>query len=98
MTPTEISAMHDCGADAVKIFPADMMSPATLKGLKAVLPSQMKLVPVGGIDLDNMKSYIDAGAAGFGLGSALYRAGDRVESVSAKAHAFISRMKELKLS
>lgn len=98
LTPTEIAAMHDCGADAVKVFPADMMPPATLKGLWAVLPGQLKLLPVGGIDLDNMKSYIDAGAAGFGLGSSLYRAGDQVENVAGKARAFISKMKELKRS
>lgn len=98
LTPTEIAAMHDCGADAVKIFPADMMPPATLKGLKAVLPQQMKLLPVGGIDLENMKTYVDAGAAGFGLGSALYRAGDRAEEVSAKAQAFVARMNEVKQS
>lgn len=98
LTPTEIAAMHDCGADAVKVFPADMMPPATLKGLRAVLPARLKLLPVGGIDLDNMKSYVDAGAAGFGLGSSLYRAGDQVESVALKAEAFISKMKELKRS
>lgn len=97
LTPTEIAAMHDCGADAVKIFPADMMSPAILKGLSAVLPRQLKLIPVGGINLETMGNYVDAGAAGFGLGSALYRAGDKAEEVLSRAQNFVAKMRELKL-
>ncbi|MBN2793234.1 MAG: 2-dehydro-3-deoxy-6-phosphogalactonate aldolase [Desulfuromonadales bacterium] len=96
LTPTEIASMHDCGADAVKIFPADMLTPATLKGLKAVLPQQLPLIPVGGINLGNMKDYVAAGAAGFGLGSALYRAGDRPDDVFTKTRAFVARIHELK--
>ena len=96
LTPTEIAAMHDCGADAVKIFPADMLAPATLKGLRAVLPQALTLIPVGGIDLDSMKDYISAGASGFGLGSALYRAGDRPDDVFTKTRAFVARIHELK--
>jgi 2-dehydro-3-deoxyphosphogalactonate aldolase len=90
LTPTEIAALHDCGADAVKIFPADMMAPAVLKSLKAVLPDSLKLLPVGGIGLDNMREYLAAGAAGFGLGSSLYRPGDREIEVLEKARAFVA--------
>lgn len=96
LTPTEIAAMHDCGADAVKLFPAELLPPATLKGLKAVLPRPLRLIPVGGIGLGNMKEYIDAGAAGFGLGSALYRAGDQAPDVLGKTRCFVVRMQALK--
>jgi len=95
-SPTEIFAMHECGADAVKIFPAESMPPATLKGLKAVLPQQLSLIPVGGIDLGNMEEYIAAGAAGFGLGSALYRTGDQALDVLKKAQAFVAQIQRLK--
>lgn len=96
LTPTEIAAMSDQGADAVKIFPAEMVLPSTLKGLKAVLPEFMPLIPVGGIDLSNMKGYLAAGAAGFGLGSALYRAGDNSAEVRIKAKTFMAHIEELK--
>ena len=96
LTPTEIAAMHDCGANAVKLFPAELLPPASLTGLMAVLPRGLKLIPVGGIGLGNMQAYIDAGAAGFGLGSALYRAGDRAPEVLGKTRAFVARIRELK--
>lgn len=96
LTPTEIFAMHECGADAVKIFPADIMSPATLKGLKAVLPQLLSLIPVGGINLGNMEEYVAAGAAGFGLGSALYRAGDQPLDVLKKTQTFVTQIQRLK--
>ncbi|MDT8421354.1 MAG: 2-dehydro-3-deoxy-6-phosphogalactonate aldolase [Desulfuromonadales bacterium] len=94
-TPTEIAAMHECGADAVKIFPADILPPAGLRGLKAVLPQTLALIPVGGINLGNMQDYISAGAAGFGLGSALYRPGDSASDVLRKAREFVAYMQEL---
>jgi len=96
LTPTEISAMYAVGADAVKIFPAEMMMPTVLKGLRAVLPSQLLMIPVGGISLDNMAAYTSAGANGFGLGSSLYRVGDNAESVALKAESFVNQMKSLK--
>lgn len=95
LTPTEIAAMYDAGADAVKIFPADLMGPAVLKGLRAVLPKDLLLVPVGGISLDNMETYVTSGAAGFGLGSSLYRAGDSAGCVGDRAEAFLKHMKAL---
>jgi len=95
LTPTEIAAMDEAGADAVKIFPADMVSPAVLKGLRAVLPADLLLIPVGGISLDNMEAYMAAGAAGFGLGSSLYRAGADPEQVAAKAESFLNHMNYL---
>lgn len=95
MTPTEIAAMADCGADAVKIFPTDIMPPAGVKAMRAILPRDLLLAPVGGITLDNMEAYVEAGANGFGLGSALYRAGDSPNSVARKTALFTSHMKSL---
>ena len=95
LTPTEIAEMHACGADAVKIFPAEMVAPAIVKAMRAVLPATLPLLPVGGINLENMAAYLDAGANGFGLGSALYRPGDSAASVAKNAASFVQHMKVL---
>lgn len=95
-TPTEIAAMHELGADAVKVFPAEILPPAGLKSLKTVLPQSLALIPVGGINLGNMQDYISAGAAGFGLGSALYRSGDSATDVLRKAQEFVAHMQSFK--
>jgi 2-dehydro-3-deoxyphosphogalactonate aldolase len=71
-TPTEAFAALDAGAHGLKLFPAEMISPATVKAMRAVLPPNAALMPVGGITPDNMAAYRAAGASGFGLGSALY--------------------------
>ena len=71
-TPTEAFAALEAGAHGLKLFPAEMISPATVKAMRAVLPPTAALMPVGGITPDNMAAYRAAGASGFGLGSALY--------------------------
>jgi 2-dehydro-3-deoxyphosphogalactonate aldolase len=87
--------MAECGADAVKIFPAEMATPAVVKALRAVLPAQLRLIPVGGIDSGNMTAYWQAGSNGFGLGSALYRPGDPADRVAQNAAVLVARMREL---
>jgi 2-dehydro-3-deoxyphosphogalactonate aldolase len=84
-TPTEAFAMLAAGADALKLFPAEAASPAVLRGIRAVLPAGTAVLPVGGIDAGNMRPWLDAGAAGFGIGSSIYRPGDSAEVVGAKA-------------
>lgn len=69
-TPTEILTAYEHGADIVKIFPADSLSPSFVKGIRGPLP-QIPLMPTGGIDLNNIKAYIDAGAVAVGIGSSL---------------------------
>jgi 2-dehydro-3-deoxyphosphogluconate aldolase/(4S)-4-hydroxy-2-oxoglutarate aldolase len=69
-TPTEIVAAWQAGADMVKLFPANLGGPALIKALKAPLP-QIELVPVGGVELDNVADFIRAGSAAVGVGSAL---------------------------
>lgn len=91
-TPTEAFRMIGAGADALKLFPAEASPPKVLKALRAVLPRDMPVLPVGGITPDGMKDYLDAGAAGFGLGSALYKPGDTPEKVGIAARAFRDAM------
>jgi 2-dehydro-3-deoxyphosphogalactonate aldolase len=88
-TPTEAFAALDAGAHGLKLFPAEMISPATVKALRAVLPKAAALMPVGGITPENMAVYRAAGATGFGLGSALFAPGRSAELVGEKAEAFV---------
>ncbi len=95
-TTTEAFSALKAGADALKLFPAEAVTPAILKSLKAVLPKDVAILPVGGITPDTMLDYYRAGAAGFGLGSALYKPGDKPGDVAKKAQAFIDKVHELK--
>jgi len=94
-TPTEGFAALANGADALKLFPAEMLSPKVLGALRSVFLPATRFFPVGGITPGIMSEYVAAGAAGFGLGSALYRRGDRAEQVAAKAYEFVSAWKRL---
>ena len=88
-TPTEAFAALDAGAVALKLFPAEGASPPVLKAMRAVLPVGTRVLPVGGITPDNMHPWRVAGAAGFGLGSALYTPGMTLEAVQINATKFI---------
>ena len=87
-TPTEALAALAAGAHGLKLFPAELVSPPVLKALRAVLPAGTRMLPVGGITPDNMAAYRAAGAAGFGIGSALYKPGMAVADVAAQARLF----------
>ncbi len=89
-TPSEVFAALEAGADAVKLFPAELVSPAVVKALRAVLPPAARLLPVGGITPASMAAYRAAGADGFGLGSALYRPGQDATEVARQAREFVS--------
>lgn len=88
-TPTEAFAALDAGADALKLFPADLVTPAVLQAMRAVLPAGLRLLPVGGITPASLASWRAAGATGFGLGSALYRPGQAAGDVAARAAEFV---------
>jgi 2-dehydro-3-deoxyphosphogalactonate aldolase len=90
VTPTEAFAALDAGADALKIFPADLVTPAILKAIRVVLPNETRLLPVGAITPHNMQAYFDAGADGFGLGSALFKPGMTVQQTGDNARAFVA--------
>lgn len=86
-TPAEAFALLAAGADALKLFPAEAASPAVAKALLAVLPRGTALLPVGGMSAETIPAWRAAGAAGFGVGSSLYRPSDSPEAVAAKARA-----------
>lgn len=72
LTPTEIMNAWQQGADVVKIFPANHFGPTYLKDVLAPMP-QLKLTPTGGVTLDTIKDWLDAGACALGVGSALVK-------------------------
>jgi 2-dehydro-3-deoxyphosphogalactonate aldolase len=90
MTPTEAFDALEAGATGLKLFPAELASPSVVKALLAVLPPGTKLIPVGGISADNIPAWHAAGAAGFGLGSSLFRPGDDAPTVRRKALALVA--------
>lgn len=93
-TPTEALACVKAGADAVKLFPAELVTPVLLRAIRVVLPADLRLLPVGGITPDTMGEYRAAGAAGFGLGSALYKPGMSAATVADNARAFVRAWRE----
>lgn len=86
-TPAEAFALLAAGADALKLFPAEAASPAVLKALLAVLPKGTPILPVGGMATETIAPWRQAGAAGFGIGSALYKPGDGPDLVGSRARA-----------
>ena len=90
MTASEAFAALEAGATGLKIFPAEMITPAVVKARRAVLPAQAAVLPVGGITPANMAPYLAAGANGFGIGSALYKPGSSAAQVSESAMEFIA--------
>lgn len=87
-TPSEAFAALAAGAHGLKLFPAEMLPPAVVKALRAVLPKEAPVLPVGGITPANMAAYRAAGASGFGIGSALYAPGKSAQAVGDAAQAF----------
>jgi len=92
-TPGEAFAQIHAGADALKLFPAEAASPAVLKGLLAVLPKGTPVLPVGGIGADSLAAWRAAGAAGFGVGSSLYRPGDAQAQVAERARNLLAALR-----
>jgi 2-dehydro-3-deoxyphosphogalactonate aldolase len=89
-TPGEAFALLAAGADGLKLFPAEAASPAVLKAMLAVLPKGTMVLPVGGMDATTMEPWRAAGAAGFGIGSAIYKPGDDAAAVAAKARRLMA--------
>jgi 2-dehydro-3-deoxyphosphogalactonate aldolase len=89
-TPSEAFTAIRAGATALKLFPAEGGSPALLKAHLAVLPKGIRILAVGGVNPDNMRSWLDAGARGFGLGGGLYKAGQSPAETLDKARAYVA--------
>jgi 2-dehydro-3-deoxyphosphogalactonate aldolase len=92
MTPGEAFALLRAGADGLKLFPAEAASPAVVKALLAVLPAGTAILPVGGIEAGNMGPWRAVGAAGFGIGSAIYKPGDSAATVADKARRLMEAL------
>jgi 2-dehydro-3-deoxyphosphogluconate aldolase/(4S)-4-hydroxy-2-oxoglutarate aldolase len=92
-SPTEILAAHDAGADIVKLFPATALGPQFIKDVRAPLP-QVKLMPTGGVTIENAGDWVRAGAAAVGIGSALVDAkvveSGRFETITANAQRVVA--------
>jgi len=92
-SPTEILAAHDAGADIVKVFPATALGPQFIKDVRAPLP-QVKLMPTGGVTIENAGDWIRAGAAAVGIGSALIDAkaidSGRFEAITVNAQRVVA--------
>ncbi|MEO9826326.1 MAG: 2-dehydro-3-deoxy-6-phosphogalactonate aldolase [Paracoccaceae bacterium] len=96
MTPTEAFAALEIGASVLKLFPAEMVPPAAISAMRAVLPKNTVIAAVGGITPDTMARYLAAGVDGFGLGSALFKPDYSLDDIGERASAYINAWKELK--
>ena len=92
-TPTEAFAAIAAGARALKLFPAEAASPAVVKAQKAVLPKGFPLIVVGGVRVDNVAEWLEAGADGFGLGSGLYKPGQDPQLTLEQARTFVAAVR-----
>jgi len=89
-TPSEAFAALEAGADALKLFPAEIAGPQGLKAVRAVLPAATRVYPVGGVDPASMPQWLASGASGFGIGSAVFKPGQAPEQVGANAAGFVA--------
>lgn len=89
---TEAFAAIAAGARELKLFPASSYGPGHLRALRAVLPPQVRMHAVGGVDEHNAGQWLEAGVDGFGLGGNLYRPGMSAAEVGARADAFLAAL------
>ncbi|MFW6457092.1 MAG: bifunctional 4-hydroxy-2-oxoglutarate aldolase/2-dehydro-3-deoxy-phosphogluconate aldolase [Planctomycetota bacterium] len=100
-TPTEAINAYQAGADFVKVFPAGIGGPKLIKAMLAPMP-QLSLVPTGGVNLDTIVDFLDAGAAACGVGSALVKksalqSGD-MDVIKRTAAAFMEKVRTIRSS
>ncbi|MCW5748730.1 MAG: 2-dehydro-3-deoxy-6-phosphogalactonate aldolase [Alphaproteobacteria bacterium] len=95
-TPTEGFAALAAGADGLKLFPGEMLTPVVLKALRAVFPRDTLMIPVGGVSEKTMPGYWAAGADGFGIGSALYKPGVTTADMARRARTLVAAARALK--
>jgi len=88
LTPTEAFAALDAGADALKLFPGESLTPQVLKAMRAVLPAETQVVVTGGVSVDNIGTWLNGGSTGVGIGSALYKRGKSAAEIEADAMRF----------
>jgi 2-dehydro-3-deoxyphosphogalactonate aldolase len=84
-TPSEAATALKAGAHVLKLFPGELVTPASAKAMAAVLPKGLRLVLVGGVSADNIATWRGTVIRGFGIGSSLYQPGLSVEDVALRA-------------
>ncbi|MCU4653093.1 2-dehydro-3-deoxy-6-phosphogalactonate aldolase [Roseibacterium sp. SDUM158016] len=89
-TPSEAFAALKAGADGLKLFPATLIGPAGLKAMRAVLPHDAAVFAVGGAGPENFGEWLEAGADGFGIGTALYKPGMTADEVGKRARRIVA--------
>jgi 2-dehydro-3-deoxyphosphogalactonate aldolase len=87
-TPSEAFAALATGADGLKLFPAEAAGASVLKAIRAVLPPDVPIFPVGGIEPGSLQLYLRAGATGFGVGSSVFKSGQTPDQVQRQAESF----------
>lgn len=92
-TPTEAFAAFAAGANALKLFPMEMIGAAGVKAMRAVLPKGLRLIAVGGVSPTTIPDFCAAGCDGFGLGSSLYKPSMTPEAVGAVARACVASVR-----
>ena len=93
-TPTEAFAALHAGADGLKLFPGAMAGPSGLSAMRAILPAGTRVYAVGGAGPENFKTWIDASADGFGLGSALFKPGMSAQEVGKNARTIVAAYRD----
>lgn len=88
-TPTEAFTALAAGAHALKFFPGEAGSPNVVKAMRAVLPKDVPVIVTGGVTIESIPSWFDAGANGVGLGGGLYKPGQDPAVTAEKARAFV---------
>lgn len=91
MTPTECFTALRAGADGLKMFPGSLITPEGVKAMRAVLPQGTEVLAVGGAGPDNFDQWKEAGADGFGIGSALYKPGFTSREVKTRAEQIVTQ-------
>ena len=89
VTPTEAFQAIKAGARQLKLFPASSFGPKHLQALRAVLPRDVEVFPVGGVGINSIPEWLAAGAAGFGLGSELFRPEYTLADIQQRATALV---------
>lgn len=93
LTPTEVVQCWESGAAAVKIFPASLGGPSYLKAIRAPLPD-VPLVPTGGVSVDNMAEWFEAGAVAVGMGGKLvHGSASEIETAAQAVMAELARLR-----
>ncbi len=94
-TPTEAFAAYQAGARYLKLFPAGTYGAGHVKAVQAVLPSDSKILAVGGVGANNAEQWLEAGISGFGIGSEIYKAGRSATDVFERSKKIVDTLKSI---